>query len=812
MNNKTLIFRIGDENRPVILQNEDYHESILSTQIDRVMSLIEGNYPKKETYCQNKEWEGQETSPNKTISLLGNRGSGKTSCLYSIINILKEKRTDIYFLNVIDPAFFTSERNVLDVVIGTMFMSYERMRKECGNADRYDKLSKLRECFQKVKRNIEYMTSPRCEEDSELEDLNGLASSVELRKSICNLVDTFLSVQEKKYMLIPIDDIDLCDSHVYKMAEDIRKYLNIESVIPIITCKLEQLSQSVEQANVSKFKQMLDNKLIEVTEISAMTEAYIAKFIPVNLRVYMPELEDYAGCSFNIVEDMGKESHFESVRTGVLSLISNKTGFKFYNIKGQVSLIVPRGLRELRNLIFFLYSMDEKESNRNREMFLQYFYNTWTACLNHADRRFAKEIEEEREPSVINHLVISELNRKYGLSELRNSSVFDWNIIFKPTCRNYNLSIGDVWAVMNFISGIRSDIETRRLLFFIRTVYSFRLDQYSIEQEGNSNSKSSRSDESIELGNVVMKDISYLRQLIGGGYFTISGGELIRPDSSSNRRDIGILNGDKIKELIDSISQNPETEEEIRNLRLAEFLMLISSHYFYTKSGSITEEEISSTYRERNEVYYARNLKDAKNIRYNVTAPLFNLLNIEQTYGRFSDKIYGIASATAQSLLRQIINKKSKKFLPVAAIRNMEICEDLYQYMLLKRDTGSGTSLEKQMSTFYRNLSEYAEGGMSSFKGIADFLYDLPENTLAQYIRLVKPLIIMPIDNDFDFIPEDGLTVAQLWDKMPASMISGMSSRQEGRKAYEKKFAHAAKVKYSKAELIKNLKSMTVVD
>lgn len=101
MNNKTLIFRIGDENRPVILQNEDYHESILSTQIDRVMSLIEGNYPKKETYGQNKEWEGQETSPNKTISLLGNRGSGKTSCLYSIINILKKKRTDISLVSTI---------------------------------------------------------------------------------------------------------------------------------------------------------------------------------------------------------------------------------------------------------------------------------------------------------------------------------------------------------------------------------------------------------------------------------------------------------------------------------------------------------------------------------------------------------------------------------------------------------------------------------------------------------------------------------------------------------------------------------------
>lgn len=83
--------------------------------------------------------------------------------------------------------------------------------------------------------------------------------------------------------------------------------------------------------------------------------------------------------------------------------------------------------------------------------------------------------------------------------------------------------------------------------------------------------------------------------------------------------------------------------------------MLISSHYFYTKSSSTNIEELSNSYRERSEVYYTRNLGSAGNIRYDVTAPFFNLIDIKATYSRFSKTIFSIAENCEGSLYRKML-------------------------------------------------------------------------------------------------------------------------------------------------------------
>ena len=97
-----------------------------------------------------------------------------------------------------------------------------------------------------------------------------------------------------------------------------------------------------------------------------------------------------------------------------------------------------------------------------------------------------------------------------------------------------------------------------------------------------------------------------LLQLIGGSFYTISGDQVIRPERNPDRtRENGILDGEEIKKLINEIG-NAAQDEVSKKLRLAEFLMLISSHYFYTKSSSTNIEELSNSYRERSEVYYTR--------------------------------------------------------------------------------------------------------------------------------------------------------------------------------------------------------------
>ena len=58
--------------------------------------------------------------------------------------------------------------------------------------------------FQEVKRGLQYIESECCQEDSELEGLQNLVSSIGLSTSVKKLVDAFFVVKKKDYMLITL--------------------------------------------------------------------------------------------------------------------------------------------------------------------------------------------------------------------------------------------------------------------------------------------------------------------------------------------------------------------------------------------------------------------------------------------------------------------------------------------------------------------------------------------------------------------------------------------------------------------------------
>lgn len=170
------------------------------------------------------------------------------------------------------------------------------------------------------------------------------------------------------------------------------------------------------------------------------------------------------------------------------------------------------------------------------------------------NRVFANLLIKEKEPSLFNHLVINELKRKFRLSDvLSNPSVPDWPILMKESCVNYNLSIGDVTIVMDYVSNTRTDIETRRMLFFIKSLYSIRLYQYYDEltdslYAGMAEQGENEKKKTPELRNNVLQGVPKLLQLIGGSFYTISGDQVIRPERNPDRtRENGILDGEEIK-------------------------------------------------------------------------------------------------------------------------------------------------------------------------------------------------------------------------------------------------------------------------
>lgn len=716
-----LIFTIGEETRPVILDCNNYKSSILASQIEKGLNLVE----ECANLCEQSRRKSNElfsdAYENRIISFIGERGSGKSSCMYSVMNIIRTANdifSDIYISQSIDPSFFDSSHNILEFVIGNLYEKFEQIQDKEISAEKAGQICQLRRAFQQVKCDLRFIEEKQYTEDSELEELSGLASGIKLRESIRQLVQIFLDCRGKTHMLVPIDDIDLNTRQAYIMAEQIRKYLIMPEIILCIACKVDQLFDAVKLVNIKEYEPLLKNEQMSADDISVMTETYINKFLPMHFRIFMPVFEDYA--SRELAIGKGKDTRdFISVKSAVPTLIYEKTHYLFFNSKGQNSLIIPTRLRDLRSLIRMLYEMTDNYGN-NREDFLNYLVNVWSTCLNTRNRKFVQAMAGWKEPSLINHAIISFLKKSYNLQNSSNPSEEDWNIILSDNCKRYNVSLGDVMAVVSNIGNTFVDIETRRLLFFIKALYSIRLFQYSHEAV----SQIEKTDEP-GLKHNRLNGITNLQQLVGGRYFNLSGSLFLAPESSGRSRERGVLNGDSIRDLLNEIKRNiPEDagniEDEgiVKKIQTAEFLMFISSYYIYTRNpvtGPAITEERGASYRERNNVYYDRDLSKVKNICYEITAPFFNLLDIRRTYNRFDGEFFDkVACKCKVSLYHQLTDSRNGQcekvdaFRQKIAIHNLEIYEDLYQDMLSYRYNTEGTSLTNYFRLFFQRISKYS--------------------------------------------------------------------------------------------------------
>ena len=221
MESKKTIFYVGEETKPVVENLERFKDSIFSYHIDKSIHLIDEHLS-----VVSKEANDAQDFVNNIIAFVGERGAGKTSCMCSVISILKELQSKnaynsfdnlktlphkrIHALKTIDPSFFDTVHNILEIIIGEM---YNRTSSDLGTSitvDKENEARKLLKSFQAIKRNMLYVDKNiRFERDEELEELSLLAAGVDLRTGIQKLIADYLSFCNSDVLLISIDDIDL---------------------------------------------------------------------------------------------------------------------------------------------------------------------------------------------------------------------------------------------------------------------------------------------------------------------------------------------------------------------------------------------------------------------------------------------------------------------------------------------------------------------------------------------------------------------------------------------------------------------------
>lgn len=808
MESKTTIFYVGEETKPVVENLKRLKESIFSYHIDKSIHLIDEHLS-----VDPKEANDAQDYVNNIIAFVGERGAGKTSCMCSVISILQELQNKkayntsfdnlktlpqkrIHALKLIDPSFFDAVHNILEIIIGEMYNRTSRDLSTSITVDKENEARKLLKSFQAIKRDMLYVDkNTRFERDEELEELSLLAAGVDLRTGIQKLIADYLSYFNSDVLLISIDDIDLNVKLAYEMVEQIRKYLILPNVMILMAVKIDQLSMVIQENLSKQFDQALkhDTRILTGNDISEMAERYINKLIPIESRIYIPSPDVFFGNSLVIKDRENVVFEADTVRDAIPSLIFTKCRYLFYNTRGTTSPIVPRNLRDLRLLLQMLIKMKDysevkpinmTEALGNKQQFKRYFFSTWLDSLEVDVRSVAIKLINETEPTLFNKKVIDLIRNMYANAtskELKSHKMYfdidsamakdaneikvedNFRNILEPKNLAYNISIGDVFYVLDRLLRMETSASVHRLIFFIKALYSIKLYEWYDEMtDMNETTKKPLPTEKKPYTGDFLVNINDYMKLVGGNFFCLDGETVLPPKriNSFVEREIRLINGKTFFELLKQvlhICRNSPThenemiqlaEEDLTKMHVVEFFMLTISRYVWTTDKTLSESG-SHRYRLGADAFYNRQIgEQMTNLKFDFLSPFFTLIDIEHSYGRFNEEIFGYAKRVENSLYNKIMGLfefDRHRHLSSICIRNAEVLDELFSRIKSRRGSLRSSDDSKIFGSIYNEIANFE---------IATHDYETKEGNQKEYYTIQFPdfSVLSNLFSDLGFV------------------------------------------------------------
>lgn len=291
---------------------------------------------------------------NNRILFIGQRGCGKTSVMRSIANYLvinevepktedeKAKRIKFDCLPMVDPSHFDNNNNILLTVITSMFsVAKKKMFEAKDSEDISGKREELLKQFDNVFKSLESIKSDV--QSYTLETLNRKSGAEDMRGKMNKLVQNYLDLLneirggDSRYskLVLMIDDIDMSVSYASEMLEQLRKYLELDNLIILMSANLNQLYNEMREHYSKAFQNTLNdqNQALSI-DVEDLASKYLLKLFPTSRRV---NVEHHVSQLLNTeltikdgkVVDGKKEDRVGYLQKVILSLIWEKTRMLF---------------------------------------------------------------------------------------------------------------------------------------------------------------------------------------------------------------------------------------------------------------------------------------------------------------------------------------------------------------------------------------------------------------------------------------------------------------------------------------------------
>lgn len=361
---------------------------------------------------------------NNTISLVGTRGTGKTSVMLSIQNLLKrgnlkdnvrslfasgdarDVMDHVSFVNLpyIDASVLKSSEDVMSIILARMlrylYQLVEPIYKHGSDPFEQEETRSLFRQFETVHQAIMTLNDrhPLQEGESALRRLQGLVSSFTLADSFRKLVDDFLrfavrhrdcSAGRRAFLVIALDDVDrympgrqdgMQEKNVYTLLGQIDDYLKIPGIIVLMTYDEELLKHNCCCHMAERFRLGADSEMV-----AAQAEQYLTKIAPNQQRIYMPNLgwEDRPDATrLRIVLDRERplfpacQSQTLSAKELTFYYLAENYGCFFDALGKKRHFFEELNLRRLTELVLALsLNPQEREEDGGYSKLMSYIYN-----------------------------------------------------------------------------------------------------------------------------------------------------------------------------------------------------------------------------------------------------------------------------------------------------------------------------------------------------------------------------------------------------------------------------------------------------
>ncbi len=412
---KTLLHILGRETRIVVknaseVDDKDFFSSQYKTALQIVASIVDNQKDDDDEYDNIENF-------NNIITFIGDRGSGKTSCMLTFANLL-QKLNDINprleiddecknilreykfcVLPAIDPSFFVSAYNIIGAFIANIYNQFRKKNNEnCHSTRDVDEgvIQNFYSALSKAQRSFGRLYSEKKDDMDDMERLEQLSCSLNLKEDIENLTNAYLCYMNRcsnvgySKLVLCIDDIDLNTKTAVDIMEWIRKYLIQPNIIILFSVKLDQMFDLKRMNLYAEYKALLDKEKISDAEIDEMTEKYITKTFPLAHRVHLPDsnlvfnaiytndenkkendgnnIRDIVHKEFmrnckcygeiNTDNEGNSNKNKKTVRDIVVDEIYDKTRYIFFNYDLETNLIVPDNIRDVLYLMRLLKKLE----------------------------------------------------------------------------------------------------------------------------------------------------------------------------------------------------------------------------------------------------------------------------------------------------------------------------------------------------------------------------------------------------------------------------------------------------------------------